>query len=318
VVFEGAQGVLLDEWHGFHPYTTWSTTTFANAETLLAEAGLAEAGLAEAGLAEAGLAEAGLAEAGLAEAGLAEAGLAEAGLAEAGLAEAGLAEAGLAEAGLAEAGRAGAGPGGAGGAVTRIGVIRCYQTRHGPGPFVTEDAGLELPEPHNARGAWQGEFRTGHLDAVALRYALEAAGGADVIALTHLDTAARHPELRICRSYDIDGEKVTRLPASPAGHLAAQEALTPRLLRARPVYDDADGDGDWTSTVEHALGVPVALASYGPRALDKRVPAAARPSSTRATGQARRSRIVALSIQPVGILTVRAHLAPDRAGADGA
>lgn len=35
VVFEGAQGVLLDEWHGFHPYTTWSTTTFANALALL-------------------------------------------------------------------------------------------------------------------------------------------------------------------------------------------------------------------------------------------------------------------------------------------
>jgi adenylosuccinate synthase len=34
-VFEGAQGVLLDEWHGFHPYTTWSTTTFANADALL-------------------------------------------------------------------------------------------------------------------------------------------------------------------------------------------------------------------------------------------------------------------------------------------
>lgn len=41
VVFEGAQGVLLDEWHGFHPYTTWSTTTFANAEALLAAAGMA-------------------------------------------------------------------------------------------------------------------------------------------------------------------------------------------------------------------------------------------------------------------------------------
>ncbi|MFN8633536.1 MAG: adenylosuccinate synthetase [Chloroflexota bacterium] len=37
VVFEGAQGVLLDEWHGFHPYTTWSTTTFKNALTLLHE-----------------------------------------------------------------------------------------------------------------------------------------------------------------------------------------------------------------------------------------------------------------------------------------
>jgi adenylosuccinate synthase len=43
-VFEGAQGVLLDEWHGFHPYTTWSTTTFANAEALLAGAGLAGTG----------------------------------------------------------------------------------------------------------------------------------------------------------------------------------------------------------------------------------------------------------------------------------
>jgi adenylosuccinate synthase len=35
-VFEGAQGVLLDEWRGFHPYTTWSTTTPDNARTLLA------------------------------------------------------------------------------------------------------------------------------------------------------------------------------------------------------------------------------------------------------------------------------------------
>jgi adenylosuccinate synthase len=35
VVFEGAQGVLLDEWVGFHPYTTWSTCTFDNALALL-------------------------------------------------------------------------------------------------------------------------------------------------------------------------------------------------------------------------------------------------------------------------------------------
>lgn len=35
VVFEGAQGVLLDEWRGFHPHTTWSTCTFDNALSLL-------------------------------------------------------------------------------------------------------------------------------------------------------------------------------------------------------------------------------------------------------------------------------------------
>jgi len=34
-IFEGAQGVLLDEWYGFHPYTTWTDTTFRNAIELL-------------------------------------------------------------------------------------------------------------------------------------------------------------------------------------------------------------------------------------------------------------------------------------------
>ncbi|MFB9323038.1 adenylosuccinate synthetase, partial [Cryptosporangium minutisporangium] len=37
-VFEGAQGVLLDEWFGWHPHTTWSTTTFSNAQALLGSA----------------------------------------------------------------------------------------------------------------------------------------------------------------------------------------------------------------------------------------------------------------------------------------
>jgi adenylosuccinate synthase len=36
-IFEGAQGVLLDEWHGFHPYTTWSTVTPQHAWEILAE-----------------------------------------------------------------------------------------------------------------------------------------------------------------------------------------------------------------------------------------------------------------------------------------
>ena len=36
VVFEGAQGVLLDELYGFNPHTTWTKTTQANARELLA------------------------------------------------------------------------------------------------------------------------------------------------------------------------------------------------------------------------------------------------------------------------------------------
>jgi adenylosuccinate synthase len=37
-IFEGAQGVLLDESFGFHPHTTWSDTTFGNAERVLRQA----------------------------------------------------------------------------------------------------------------------------------------------------------------------------------------------------------------------------------------------------------------------------------------
>lgn len=43
LIFEGAHGVLLDEWYGFHPYTTWSTNTFAHANELLYELGIKHA-----------------------------------------------------------------------------------------------------------------------------------------------------------------------------------------------------------------------------------------------------------------------------------
>lgn len=40
VLFEGAQGVLLDEWRGFHPHTTWSSIHTDAVEDVLADAGL--------------------------------------------------------------------------------------------------------------------------------------------------------------------------------------------------------------------------------------------------------------------------------------
>jgi adenylosuccinate synthase len=40
VLFEGAQGVLLDEWRGFHPHTTWSSTTTAAVESVATRFGI--------------------------------------------------------------------------------------------------------------------------------------------------------------------------------------------------------------------------------------------------------------------------------------
>lgn len=40
VLFEGAQGVLLDEWRGFHPHTTWSSIHTAAVEAAAARVGI--------------------------------------------------------------------------------------------------------------------------------------------------------------------------------------------------------------------------------------------------------------------------------------
>ena len=199
VVFEGAQGVLLDEWHGFHPYTTWSTTTLRNADRLLGEAGYA-------------------------------------------------------------------------GHITRIGLTRAYATRHGPGPFVTEDPFLTqaLPDPANGFGAWQRGFRVGWLDLVMLRYALEVAGPLDTLAVTCLDRLAELPSIRVCRSYSLDGGLLTRLAPSPVPQdLAHQERLTEMLARCRPVLEPVAGGGELLALAERELGLPVGLVSQGPRAEDK-------------------------------------------------
>jgi adenylosuccinate synthase len=181
-VFEGAQGVLLDEWRGFHPYTTWSTTTFDNVADL-----------------------------------------------------------------------------GAGDAM-RLGVVRCFTTRHGAGPLVRT-----LVDPHNPTGPWQGAFRVGHFDAVAHRYALQVCGGVDGLALTHLDVAASSETLRLVRTYDT----MDRIEPGPFRDLGYQASLTARLLAARPLVP-AEPPEDWVGAIGDALGAPVVVTSAGPTTSDKR------------------------------------------------
>jgi adenylosuccinate synthase len=73
----------------------------------------------------------------------------------------------------------------------RIGCLRTYYTRHGVGPFPTEDNTLDLPEPHNGNDGFQGKFRVGRFDFTLAKQALSIVGGVDVLALSHLDYLPR-------------------------------------------------------------------------------------------------------------------------------
>ncbi|GAA1468682.1 adenylosuccinate synthetase [Nocardiopsis exhalans] len=200
VVFEGAQGVLLDEWHGFHPYTTWSTTTTVNPLALLAEAGHADG-------------------------------------------------------------------------ARRIGVTRTFATRHGAGPMVTENVLLteRLADRHNRTHPWQGGFRVGHLDLVALRYALEATGGVDSLVVTHADAPARlGRELHWCVGYELADGAPLRIAPGDSPDLARQARLAGLLTAARPVLEPVPGEVP--TTVADALNLPLEAVFTGPTRDDAHLP----------------------------------------------
>jgi adenylosuccinate synthase len=201
VIFEGAQGVLLDEWQGFHPYTTWSTTTLEHAERLLDEAGYT-------------------------------------------------------------------------GDRTRIGITRAYATRHGAGPLPTEDADLTraLPDASNSFGAWQRGFRVGWLDLALLKYALEATGRLDQLAVTCLDRLNDLPDLRICRRYQYHTFTIDRIARSPVPRdLDYQERITNGLARCTPVLEALADPGALLRMLESELEAPVGIVSEGPAAEGKRI-----------------------------------------------
>ena len=135
VIFEGAQGALLDPVNGFVPYVTKTRTTSIAAEHLI-ERYLPKAN------------------------------------------------------------------------VKKVGVIRAYFTRHGPGFFMTEVSRLsdKLADSQNKTHPWQGKFRVGWFDLVAARYGIAINGGMDSIALTNLDRLSEFAKIPVCTAYEYSGD----------------------------------------------------------------------------------------------------------------
>lgn len=199
LIFEGAQGVLLDQDYGFHPHTTWSRTTRVNADLLLN-----------------------------------------------------------------------------GEPAQTIGVLRAYQTRHGAGPFVTEHE-FGFAEPHNDAAGWAGQFRTGHLDFVATRYAMRVSP-VDALAITHLDQL--DDQVKVCDGYHykgtlpdlhpyfvLDEMDVVRRIKTPPGRISSHahmEAVTNRLFEMKPASYLVLPKDELVPTLEEQLGKPVLLTSESP------------------------------------------------------
>jgi adenylosuccinate synthase len=114
-----------------------------------------------------------------------------------------------------------------------IGVAKAYSTRVGGGPFPTElldSTGNKIREIGREYGTTTGRpRRCGWFDAVAVRYTARLSG-ANYLSLMMLDVLSHFDELKICIAYEIDGQRIDRLPSQ-----------ADVLRRCQPIYETLPG-----------------------------------------------------------------------------
>ncbi|HEX4883301.1 MAG TPA: adenylosuccinate synthase [Casimicrobiaceae bacterium] len=154
-----------------------------------------------------------------------------------------------------------------------LGIVKAYTTRVGGGPFPTEltDAvGAGLAQRGNEFGSVTGRpRRCGWLDIPLLRRSFEL-NGVDGMCIMKLDVLDGMDELRVCTHYEVDGERVDRIPTGA-------EAVS----KCRPVYETLPGwqastvgvrsldalppnARAYLSRLEALTGTPIAMVSTGP------------------------------------------------------
>ena len=157
-----------------------------------------------------------------------------------------------------------------------IGVVKSYLSRVGESPLPSEinDAGAELLRTKGGEyGTTTGRpRRIGWLDIVQIRQAVRV-NGLTEIALTKLDILNNYKTLKVCISYDIEGEIVDEMPAS-----------LEKYRNAKPVYKTLPGWSslpekawekgygslpqelkDYISFIEDEVNCPVKIVSVGPQ-----------------------------------------------------
>ncbi len=122
-----------------------------------------------------------------------------------------------------------------------LGIAKAYTTRVGSGPFPTElddEIGQRLGERGHEFGTVTGRARRcGWFDATLVRQTIKVAGITG-IAFTKLDVLDGFSEIKVCVGYELDGERIDRLPAG-------QNAQS----RIKPIYETLEG---WSETTRGA------------------------------------------------------------------
>jgi adenylosuccinate synthase len=138
-----------------------------------------------------------------------------------------------------------------------VGVIKAYSTRVGAGPFPTElnDGPSGIGERIRKTGREYGTVtgrprRCGWFDAVAVRHSA-AFNSADELALMLLDVLSELDEIKVCTSYEIDGERMEQFPGDSF-----------LLSRCRPVYESLPGWHIDISGVRRLADLPAATRRY--------------------------------------------------------
>lgn len=111
-----------------------------------------------------------------------------------------------------------------------LAIMKAYMTRVGEGPMPSEqnnDWGNAIREKGHEYGVvTHRPRRVGYLDLVLLGYTSMISGVTD-IALTLFDVLMDVPDLKVCVAYELDGKKITYVPASE-----------PEYARCKPIYKE--------------------------------------------------------------------------------
>ena len=153
-----------------------------------------------------------------------------------------------------------------------FGIFKAYCTRVGSGPFPTElenEIGERLRSAGHEFGATTGRpRRCGWLDLPALKYSIMLNGVTDLI-MTKADVLSTFKEVKVCDSYNLNGENIKHFPYSIEG-----QDLTPQYVTLQGWDEDLTGLGtveslpnslvEYIEFLEKELEVPITVVSVGP------------------------------------------------------